>query len=193
MRDYLLVERHVTAEQAMRWRFGFATEGRLAGRVVIITRREDRTIAHYAARAIGRTEKRYLFPSESEHADLGPLFGEEHWSTVARATVVVAEGAFNALAIERALGIDIAVAALSGSRVTAGTIARLGAFARVVVATDADQAGDRAARRIECGLAGGPEVIRVRLPEGEDADTIAVEDLRARLYAVCYSATRRCG
>ena len=185
-----LRRRHVTEAQAVRWRFGFAVEGRLAGRVVIVARRSDGSPASYAARAIGRAEKRYLFPRADEHADLSVLFGEEYWPTDRQRSVVyVTEGALDALAVERALG-NVAIASLSGSSAGNRTLSRLGQFGRVVLVTDTDMAGDRVAERIATGLACGPEVVRARLPVGSDADSLSASDLRAHLCAAGYTHLR---
>ena len=172
--------RGITPWQAAHWGLTYALEGRLAGRVVVPTRNGRGRLLSYTARAVGRAERRYLTPKREEGADLAAVFGEEHWPTGAR-SVVVCEGAFDALAVERAVP-ELAVAALGTGGVanasTPGVLAKLRRFdGRVVVVTDADDAGDEAFAMLECNL-DGATVLRARPPEGMDAAELDPQELR---------------
>lgn len=177
--------RGITAEQVDRWRIGYAVDGALVGRIVIVTRDAHGTPTNYTGRTIGPDPRRYYNARVEERPDPKVLFGEEHW-TADRSVVYVTEGALNALAVERAFAWPIMwqwpnVAALSGSRVHPAAFAKLATFRRVVVLTDPDRAGDVAAEELHQGLARATEIVRVRLPEGTDAASLSREALRAAL------------
>lgn len=173
--------RGLTAEQVARWGVGYALEGRLAGRIVVPVRRTGGELAGYMARAFGRSKRRYLYPYESEGADLSVMFGEAGWRG-ARASVVLTEGALKSLAVERVVP-GAMHAALGGSGLRPMYVAKLATFQRVVVMTDEDPAGRRVGDELEAVLRGAATTARVRLPEGKDADTVEPEVLRAALAA----------
>jgi DNA primase len=182
--------RGIPTEQAERWGLGYATVGRLEGRVVVPVRARGGRggrLASYMARAFVPSEKRYLYPREAEGADMDVMFGEEHWPR-GRELVVVTEGAFKSLAVERVVGTERGVAALGGSGARPMHVAKLATFRRVVVLTDVardkapeDDAGERAGDELQAALAGHAETTRVRLPPGEDADSLTPADLRGFL------------
>lgn len=172
---YVLERRRISPGQVARWGLGYAVHGRLAGRVVIPVRDRAGRLRTYMARAFGDAPKRYLYPRREEGADPAALFGEEHWPALSggrRSCVVVCEGAFNALAVDRALRGRVAVAALGGAEVHAEHLAKLASFARVVVLTDADAAGERAARDLGAGLTRHCYVYRADPPAGGDIDEV---------------------
>lgn len=164
--------RCLTAEQIERWGIGFAREGRLRGRIVIPVRNASGKLISYTARAWGNRSRKYLEPREEERADKAAVWGEEHW--LGR-TIVVCEGALNALAIERALqslliqGVD--VGALYGSQILGGAINRIGKFERVIVAADPDKAGDKMRVSLR-GLARWCQLSNLHFPEGLDASDV---------------------
>lgn len=175
-------KRHLTPGQVERWGIGYAVDGKLGGRLVLVVRDEEGVPVNYMARSFAKQEKRYLFPNTAERPRLDVLFGEEWWPTRRERTkIIVTEGALNALAAERCLGPGFAIGALGASSRTGskGTLpspawlaqlAQLSTFPGVYVLTDPDKAGDAAAARIESGLARRCRVVRVRLPEGTDVD-----------------------
>ena len=186
-RDYVL-SRGITDEQVRRWRIGYALEGRLEGRILLpIFDRRDR-LANYAARSFIGHEKRYLAAGSWEDPDKVALFGEHRWPAPgARGCVVVFEGALNGLAIEHALsaagcselaefggmsGLDEG----EGGQVDVRTLMKLATFRRVIVATDPDHAGDRAADAIARALLKRATVTRLELPRGRDAADLWRED-----------------
>lgn len=180
-------ERHLDEPQLARWGIGYAVSGRLAGRLVIPVRDRGGEARSYMARTFADHEARYYYPREREHADPDVIFGEEHWR--GSYEVVVCEGALNALAVERALGQGAQfpnVAALGGSDVRPMHVLKLAGFARVVVLTDDDGAGDGAAVVLTAQLGRHARVVRVSLGRGRDADSVPPDELRGML---CRSGT----
>lgn len=172
--------RGVTAAQVDRWGLGYAVEGRLEGRVVVPYRTPDGAPRGYTARTYGSHPKRYKEADAKERPDRAAMFGEQHWPARGeRLLVRVTEGALNALAVERAAG--GAVAAIAGSGLREQHAAKLASFERVVVLTDPDAAGDKAAAEILAAVGRHCEVSRVRLPEGTDANDLPEEILREAL------------
>ena len=193
MRRYA-IDRDLAAWQIERWRIGYAVDGRLAGRIVVVTRDGRGTPAGYAARTVSDDPdvKRYLAPRTEERPDFGVMFGEERWPAQhARETVIVLEGALNALAVERALvvhGVNASIATLSGSRAPSLIYAKLATFPRVVNLTDADHAGDAVAEELHLGLARHVTFSRVRLRPKTDPNSISAEELWERLCPDVHAA-----
>ncbi len=174
-------QRGITEEQVDRWGIGFAVAGWLAGRIVIVKRDVRGLPRGYSARAfVGNPRNKYLEPLPKENADPSIVFGEQHWPPrTERAEVYLVEGALNALAIERALGIGTCVATTSGSSLHPMAAAKLGTFKEVVIVTDPDKAGDKLADQISLAMARHRAVRRVRLPEGTDANDLEQSDPEA--------------
>jgi len=174
-----LAKRKLTLSQVRRWGLSYALEGRLSGRIVIPTRSASGRLLSYTARAIGVMSHRYLTPGRDEHADMSAVFGEEHWGPEG-GIVLVWEGAFNALAGERALP-EYPFAVLGTGGVShandLGVREKLRSFDGAIVVTDADAAGDKAFADVTAGLA-GKWVARARPPEGVDADEMEPAALR---------------
>lgn len=172
--------RHLTAEQVSRWGIGYAVTGRLSGRLVLPVRDVAGESHSYMARTFADHEARYYYPRERERADLDAVFGEQHWPRARSGErVVVCEGALDALAVERAVG--GCVAALGGSDVRPVHALKLASFGRVLVLTDADEAGDGAAGVLLAQLARHTGVVRVTLGRGRDADSVDPEELERAL------------
>lgn len=163
-------KRHITPMQIERWGLGYALEGRLRGRLVIPIRDGFGQLLSYTARTWGDANRRYLEPHTDERADKGAVFGEEHWRSD-RTTIIVSEGALNALAIERALDGTCEraeIGALEGSQLANGHTLRVGTFANVVIAADPDKAGDKL-RAMLRGLGRWCKLWRMQFPTGHDA------------------------
>jgi DNA primase len=166
--------RGITEEQVDRWGIGYAVDGRLSGRIVLPWRDGRGHLVGYTARAFTPTGKRYLEPRGEEGADRSAIYGEEHWPAPdARACVFVTEGALDALAVERA--VREPVAALCGSVLLPGHVARLSTFAEVVVASDPDGAGDGLVDAAVSALVRWVRVRRAVLPAGYDCARLAKE------------------
>jgi 5S rRNA maturation endonuclease (ribonuclease M5) len=167
--------RHITSTQVDRWGIGFAVDGRLSGYVVLVVRDRIGLAANYHARDFADRDDvpRYRHADEWMHPDHGVLFGEEHWDRGAQSRVVVTEGAFNALAIERVTG--DAVAAFGDSNVRDEHVRKLASWREVVVATDNDDAGNRAAEKLEGMLGRHTRLRRVIFPSKRDANDVERE------------------
>lgn len=178
--------RKIPPEQVEDWGLGYAVDGRLGSRVVLPVVSQHRRLANYMARTFVNDKRRYLTPRAEEGRDDNVLFGEVKWPPLEyrkHHMVVVTEGGFNALAVERAT--RCLVAALGGSDVHGTNMpalagVKLGLFGEVVVLTDPDASGDKVAMHL-CGLLARQACIvrRVRLPEhGPDIDEHEPEALR---------------
>jgi len=183
-RDYVL-SRGIDDWQVKCWGIGYALSGRLAGRIVFPYRDARGDLRGYTARTFTGQLKRYLEPHPKEGADTGVMFGEARWvRKEIRHTVAVVEGAVNALAVEKAT--SFCVAAIAGSNPLAD--ARVGEYVRklstwklVLLLTDPDAAGEKAAKALEGALARHAKTLRVRLPEGTDAADLGRPALRQRI------------
>lgn len=183
-REYVS-ERRITGEQVEKWGIGYATGGRLAGRIVVPYRDAGGRPRGYTARTFVGDRKRYLEPDLRERADRSTMFGEQHWPKPADGweEVFVTEGALNALAIERVV-LGAYVAALAGSQPHPAHVAKIARFKNVFIVTDPDPAGDKAGAILEGVLrAHVGYVARVGLPRGKDAADIPAEDLKGLLEA----------
>lgn len=175
-REYA-TRRHLTQAEIDRYRIGYAVDGRLGGRIIFPVLGSDTRPVSYSARSFVGDARKYLTPQESEDADLDGLFGEHLWPQPSdRRVICVTEGAINALACARATGLH--ACSISGSEVRSGHVIKLGTFRYVVVLTDPDAAGERAAAGLRARLGRRVHVVRVRLPPGKDADDLASEALR---------------
>lgn len=174
-RQYLF-DRGVPDAQAEFWELGYAVDGRLAGRIVIPVRDLNLRLVSYTARAFVRTRRKYLEPTTEEGADKAAIFGEERWPPVVnRDLVVVVEGGFDGMAVERATRLPFA--GLYGSEFVPGHAAKLGTWKRILLITDPDDAGERVATEIRGQLGRWATFKRITLPEGEDCASLAKLDL----------------
>lgn len=169
-RAYLRM-RAVSAAQVKCFRIGYAVDGRLAGRIVMPTWRRragELVMQAYQARDFTghRKARRYLYPSSDDNANLDVMFGEHTWpgeGERGQQTLVVTEGAFNALAVDRVS--TAYVAALGGSDIRGAFVSKIATFGRVLVFTDSDRAGDQAAEELVNALSRHTLVKRVRIPD----------------------------
>jgi DNA primase len=185
-REYMMNDRHVTNWQVEQHRLGYAVDGPLAGRIIIPVWDASWSPCCYHARDFCDREKRYLFPSTKDNPNLDALFGEHVWPAQ-RGQIVVTEGSFNALAVERALSsvhTNVSFAALGGSDFRAAHAFKLSSFSKVVLLTDSDPAGDKIADEINAAIVRHTQVKRLRLKDG-DANDLPEWKLRALLRTVC--------
>lgn len=170
------------AWQVDRWGIGYGVRGKLAGRVVLPVRRVDGRLAAYSARTFVGDPVRYLEPREDEGADASALFGEQHWPAQGpdgrrEGVLVVTEGALNGLAVERALRLCAAefdgrkpyVGAVRGSHLSDVRLDHVASFPLVVVASDADDAGEKLHAELASKLRRWSRTRRVRFPRRVDA------------------------
>lgn len=174
-------DRGITPEQIEDFRIGYAVDGRLSGRIVIPWISASGRVVGYSARTFVGDEPKYLTPQEDDRADRGVMVGEHLWPPVEeRKVVVVTEGALNGLAVRRAVE-NLPFGALGGSEIEMTHAAKLASFPLVLLLTDPDAAGNKAAEALGAMLRRYTKVERVRTPRGKDANDLPAEDLRRRL------------
>jgi DNA primase len=174
-----LARRGVTREQAARWGMGVAMRGTLAGRIVVPVRDVSGVLRTWVARTFLEGEPtRYLTPDRWRR---GVLAGESLWPRE-RDTVVLVEGVLDAIATEGATGLP--VAALLGSDPVPEQLVALSTWRRVLVATDNDPAGEKAAARLAV-LGRHVECRRVELPPDADPGGLDPITLRECVLQAC--------
>lgn len=193
-----LVERGVTIDQCRKWGLGFAGRGKLRGRIVIPIRDATGRLLSYTGRTFIGDELRYKDAHLKDGADLAAIFGAEYWPNIPGMgnldPLVICEGAFNALAIERvAPGLELA--ALFGSNLVPLHLSRLAPFQRIVMATDPDNAGNRVAGELEMALRRRADIVRLELPPKKDCNDLPAWDLKERLQVALSKlpGTSECG
>lgn len=167
-RDYFLKDRGLEAWQVERWGIGYAVEGRLRGRIIIVSRDRLGRPVRYTARSFTGDAKRYLEPEPYEGANPNAMFGEQHWPSLDnRDLLFVTEGGINGLALEAELeGIHFSATAGSSMRALYGL--KFASWKRLCVMTDPDKAGDMLSKDMLESLSRHTEVNRLRMPEGFD-------------------------
>jgi DNA primase len=182
-REYAVDDRGLTAEDVERFEIGYAVDGYLGCRLVFVGRNARGRVVNYSARTFVDEEPRYLFPSAKDHADLDALFGENLWPPLGeRDAVIVTEGVINHVAAARVSGLP--TGAFGSTDVRPGHIVTLATWKRVLILTDPDGPGDKAARVLRIGLGRHVLAERVKLPAKSDAATLAMKDpdlLRAEI------------
>lgn len=174
-REYLTETRGVPASQAERWGLGYAAGGRLAGRIFVPVRDDRGVLLNYTSRLFYGRGPKTKEPDRNEGADKGAVFGETHWPDRGeRRIVVLNEGSFDALAVERIA--DLPVGAIFGSELLEGHILRLGTFDGIVVCSDPDEAGDKLWDEARDAFGRTRKVSRVLLPRGSDAADLALSN-----------------
>lgn len=177
--DYLQ-ERGVDQKQRLRWELGWVdaapSYSALRNRIWLPVYSVEGKLSGWTARTTAKNATpKYLSSSRADGTDEGVLFGEAFWPPhpELRGELVVVEGPFDALAIDR---LQYHVAALRGSEIAPAAVAKLATWKRLLVATDPDRAGYKAATALHA-LSRHVEVRRVRLPEGVDVADLAVSDM----------------
>lgn len=162
-----LESRGLGQREVARWGLGYAVDGHLAGRIWIPVRDYISRIQSWTARAFGGGEPKY---DSSTTAAPHLLLGEHLWPVSYGDIVVVVEGPFDAMAVEHACP-NTAVAALrgsaSGAALDPGHAEKLARFQEVVIATDPDKAGERAAAHVS-GIGRWTRVRRAKFEKGID-------------------------
>lgn len=170
-REYFVGERGLEPWQVERWGVGYAVEGRLRGRIVIVSRDAQGRPKRYTARSFTGAERRYLEPEVHERASESAMFGEQHWpdprGSEPRDVLFVVEGAINGLALEAELP-GIYFGATAGSQMRGLYGPKLATWKRLCVMTDPDDAGDKLHAEIAASVARSCEVERLRLEPGMD-------------------------
>lgn len=175
-------QRGILGWQIKRWNVGVVVDGRLSGRIVFPVCDARATPISYSARTFTGAQPRYLTPHESERPDHAALFGEQFWPQHGqRDRLVVVEGAIKALAVERAVGWNVA-GILGATQVRQPLIAaKLTTFREVIVLLDNDLAGDENADTLVASLMRHTNVRRARMPGKLAADDAPQSDLQRAL------------
>jgi DNA primase len=188
-----LEERGVPPEQVLRWGLRYCVDGDLAGRILVPTYDAAGALLSWTARSYIGDDLRYR--SVPGGGLPGAVFGELFWPEPMlrpASRVVLTEGAFNALACERA-GAQY-LAAFGGASQIAGTeidrwcALKIASFGEIVLVTDPDATGNRTAELVAGSLHRSParcKVSRAELPPGVDAAELWKRDpgeLRRRLW-----------
>lgn len=164
-----LSSRNISAKMVERWMIGYATSGRLEGRIVFPVRTSSGEIVRYNSRKVWGMGPKYLGPAKGEPNDRSSIFGQFWWPNIAnRNALVVTEGEINALACENAY--PVPVAALSGSELDHRVISRISTFNTVVCVSDPDAAGEKLWDSIAGSLGRHVELSRVQFESGDAAD-----------------------
>ncbi len=167
--------RLITEEEIKTFKLGYAVDGRLAGRIVIPWIDTRQRIGGYSARTYCDQEPKYITPHEDDNPDLTIMVGEHIWGE--RNILVVTEGAINGFCVRRVMP-ELSFGAIGGSEINTQHIIKMSSFKRVLLLTDADKAGDKAASQIRSTFGRGTSVLqRIRLPEEKDAFDVGPEYL----------------
>jgi DNA primase len=172
-----LAERGITRETADRFGVGFFLgKGSMAGRLVIPIHNAEGELVAYAGRSLDpETEPRYKLPAGfNKSLELYNL----HRAAQAdgRGAVIVVEGFFDVMKVHQA-GFP-AVVALMGSSLSDAQAELLGAFERVILMLDGDEAGAEAAPKIAAQLARRLLVRIADVPEGTQPDQLSSEEIQ---------------
>lgn len=161
-----LEQRRMGKREVDKWGLGYAVDGHLRGRIWIPVRDCTGKLASWTARSYDDGDPKY---DSSRVAAPGVLLGEDLWSLHWR-TVVVVEGPFDAMAVDAAMGADVAAlrgSASAGQAIDPGQAAKLARFREIIIATDPDKAGKRAASLL-AGLGRWTKVTTIALFAGMD-------------------------
>lgn len=170
-RRYAL-SRGLRAWQVKRWGIGYAAVGELAGRLVMPARSSDGRVLTYSARSFDGRAPKYMTPALVENPDLGAVFGEEHWPPPGkRRILLMAEGALNAMALERTC--QMPIGGMHGSEPMPAQVGKLATWDMVLFAVDNDKAGDKVFGALG-SLARWLKMRRVLLPAGQDCNDVAL-------------------
>lgn len=173
--------RGITSEEAELFKMGYAVDGRLAGRIIFPWLTSQRVPAGYSARTFVNEDPKYQTPDPSEHPDRTVMFGEHLWGS--REAIAITEGALNGIGINRVFP-QLSIAALGGSDVDPVHIIKLSTFKHVLILTDPDPAGNKAASALSSALGRYTKTTRILLPEGQDVLDVGPEYLYDKLSVV---------
>jgi hypothetical protein len=179
-----LEKRRITQVEVDRWGMGYAVDGHLAARIWIPVRDRHRVLVAWTGRSFAGGEPKY---DSSTEAAAGVLLGEHLWTGLR--TIVVVEGPFDAIAVDAVTRGRWAVGALRGSvaghAIHPGHALKLADFDRVIIATDPDKAGERAATLVS-GVSRWTDVRKAKLRPGEDCAKLYERDPEELALAIGY-------
>lgn len=167
-----LYGRGITDDQIIRWHIACAADGDLAGRIWVPTYDSDGRLLDWTARS-WCGELAHKCPDGGGLP--GAVFGEGYWPSAFERSnfeLVVCEGAFDAMACERA-GAQYIAATGGTTKIDRWRLMKISTWGRIKIATDPDTAGNRAAAVLLAlsRLPSRPEIVRVDLP-GMDCDEL---------------------
>jgi DNA primase len=172
-RKYILA-RGIDEHQRARWGIACAVDGELAGRLWIPVCNAAGELVDWTARSWCGDELRYK--NLAGGGIPGSIFGEIGWPRISRRTtenLVICEGAFDALACERAGALY--VGGLGGvTKYDRWMAMKIAGWGSVTIAVDPDGAGDRVAELIALlgRLPGIRRLWRIDLPPGVDCNKL---------------------
>jgi len=178
VRKYAL-KRGLTEQQIRRWDICYAVDGSMEGRIVFPVKDANEEWLGWHARTFCDQEKRYKNAATEDGYDPGAVWGMRHWPPYderAGLSLVVTEGALDALACERA-GAKF-LAAIGGSEPHPRQLLKLQQWERLLVATDGDKAGDKVFKSLCTSLGKRCQVVRVEIPRDYDAAELHPSVLR---------------
>lgn len=129
--DYLQ-GRGIREDQIRRHRVGLSLIGRARGRIVFPIYDQKR-FKGYTARTLINREPKWLHSKNLRVSFWASRKGREE--------LIVTEGVFDALAIERALGDRVDALAILGSSMTEERLSKMKPYSRITIWLDSDQAG----------------------------------------------------
>jgi len=176
-REYLL-GRRIGAEQLIRHRVGFSMNGKTSGRVVFPIFAEKDQLVGWSARS--------WFPEAIPKWLHSIGLTSAYWAKKKGDWLILTEGIFDALAVERIAGENFAVAALLGTNLTeTKRIGMLSEYNGIVLWLDTDAAGIKGASKIAEELYGTVPVQIVRSAAGADPGSMTNAELTS-----CFEARR---
>jgi len=176
---HYLSQRGIASYEAELYQIRYADQGRYAGRVIIpIFDKNREQVVCFSARSFTGAKPKYLFPSKGETllTTSESVFGI-HWAHEYR-NVVIVEGAFDAMSVNRKLGAEWCGLSLLSKHMCQGQLLKLLHLPRNLnfyVMMDADARADTI--KIASRLAGPcPNVWACQLKQG-DPDTASADEL----------------
>lgn len=178
-----LDRRGIPPQYVLRYRLGYAVQGKLEGRIVLPAWDTQGNVTNYTARSFVNSPKRYLNPERAEGFPHNvAVFGEHLWPSLPKDVVFTTEGAINALVVDAVMGGTYAVGAVFGSKLHPPQVLKLSRFNSIVHVADPDYTGEEFASIVRDALCRITQVQVVHLSGGDAADTPR-EELKEALHA----------
>lgn len=168
--------RGLNSSQLYRWKIACAVDGELAGRLWIPTYDIHNQLLDWTARTWCDDDLKHRCIDGGGLP--GAIFGERYWpelSTRKESTLVVCEGAFDAMACERAGARYVCAFNGSKTKIDGWKIMKLAGWGKLILAVDPDATGQKTKDLIVSMLTRVQRVGKIKvleLPEGLDCDDV---------------------